>query len=79
MSKMADKELELKEKTQEIIVALVFVIILAILMYSQEININKKEQEKANYINSLEQRINKQEGYMHQVQADIDNLYRVVE
>lgn len=36
-----------------------------------------EEEEKA--IDNINQRLTNQEHYMHQVQADIDNLYRVVE
>ncbi len=50
-----------------ILVGLVIVIV-AILVHGEE----------AKKINNIENRLTRQENYMHEVKADIDNLYEVV-
>lgn len=60
------------------IVAIVFVFVMAICVYGQADRDIQEAREKENKINTLENRLTKQENYMHEVQADIDNLYEVV-
>ena len=60
-------------------VMVVIVSIIAFLVYGQADRDIKAVQERENRINTIEERLTKQEHYMHQVQADVDNLYRVVE
>lgn len=55
----------------------VIVFIIAILIYGQADRDIKAMQEKENRINTIEDRLIKQEQYMHQVQADVDNLYEI--
>jgi peptidoglycan hydrolase CwlO-like protein len=57
----------------------IIVLIIAFALYGQADRDIKTVQEKENRINNIEERLTKQEHYMHQVQADVDNLYRVVE
>lgn len=78
MSKMADKELDIKEKLKYIAIIL-FIIVLAILVYAQESFNIRIDQTKENRINSIEARLEQQMNYIHQLEADVDNLYRVVE
>lgn len=75
MSKMADKELEIKERLKHLAIIL-FIVVLAILIYAQENYDNRIEQDE---INNIETRLQKQENYMHEAQAKIDNLYRRIE
>lgn len=68
-------DLKIKTIFRNTIIAFI-VIVIALLVYAEDY---RAELQKENRIKALEQRITKQEHYMHQVQADIDNLYRVVE
>lgn len=82
MSKMSNINLEIKEWFKSIyqyIIAILAVLVIAICIYGQADRDIKKALEKENRINVIEQRLTYQEQYMHKVQADIDNLYRVVE
>ena len=82
MSRMSNIDLTIKEwfkNTLSYIIATLAVLVIAICVYGQADRDIKKAQEKVNRINALEQRLTKQEEYIHQVQADVDNLYKVVE
>lgn len=60
------------------IVTIIFVLVIAICVYGQADKDIAKAREKENRINTIEMRLTRQEGYMHEVKADIDNLYEVV-
>lgn len=60
-------------------VMVIIVFIIAILLYEQADRDIKVVQEKENRINTIEERLTKQEHYMHQVQADVDNLHKIFE
>lgn len=60
------------------IVAIIFVLVMAIAIYGQAGRDVERAREKENRINTIEMRLTRQEGYMHEVKADIDNLYEVV-
>lgn len=60
-------------------IALVIVIVLVILVYAVDYNNTNKAQERENRINRIETRLNEQMNYIHNLEADVDNLYRVVE
>lgn len=70
-------ELDLKIKTifRNTIIAFI-VIVIALLVYAEDY---RAESQKENRIKALEQRITKQEHYMHQVQADTNNIHRLIE
>lgn len=61
------------------ITMLIIVYIIAILMYGQADRDIKTAQEKENRINTIESRLNEQMNYIHELEADVDNLYKVVE
>ena len=61
------------------IVAIIFVFVMAITIYGQANKDIMRAREKENRINNIEMRLTKQENYMHQVQANLDNLYEVIE
>ena len=61
------------------ITAIVFVLVMAIYIYGQADKDIKRAREKENRITSLENRLTIHENYMHEVKADIDNLYEVVD
>lgn len=71
MSKMSNIDLTVKEGLKAIrdivfcITAIIIIILMALLDYGKT-NITNK-----NTINNIEERLTKQEHYMHQVQADI--------
>lgn len=58
------------------IVTVIFVFVMAVVIYGQA---DREVLEKENRINTIEERLQKQENYMHEVKADIDNLYEVIE
>lgn len=60
------------------IVAIVFVLVMAICVYGQANKDIMRAREKENRINNIEMRLTKQENYMHEVQADLDNLYKII-
>ena len=60
-------------------IILVIAILLIILIYAVDYNNTKVEQEKKNRINRIETRLEQQMNYIHDLEADVDNLYRVVE
>lgn len=61
------------------ITAIFIVIVIAICIYGQaNIDINKAL-EKENRINNIEITLQTQMNYIHELEADLDNLYRVVE
>ena len=60
------------------IVAIIFVFVMAIAIYGQADKDMARAREKENRINSIEIRLTKQENYMHEVQADLDNLYKII-
>lgn len=60
------------------IVAIVFVFIMAICIYGQADKDIARAREKENKISDIENRLTKQENYMHEVQADLDNLYKII-
>ena len=64
---------------KEYIVTIVLVIVLIIFIYAVDYNNTKVEQEKKNRINRIETRLEQQMNYIHDLEADVDNLYRVVE
>lgn len=74
MSKMSDINNWFKNHVCYI-VAIVFVLVMAICIYGQANKNIMKAREKENRINTIEMRLTKQENYMHEVQADLDNLY----
>lgn len=61
------------------IIMTIIVLIIAFALYGQADRDIKTIQEKENRINTIEERLTKQEHYMHQVQADVDNLYKIFE
>ena len=79
MSKMADLEYATKQWFKDHIAYMVMVVIVTIIGFLIYGQVNIEMQEKENRINTIEERLTKQEHYIHQVQADVDNLYRVVE
>lgn len=60
-------------------IILVIAILLIILIYVVDYNNTTIEQEEENRINRIETRLNEQMNYIHGLEADVDNLYRVVE
>ena len=74
MSKMAEIDLTIREWIEKILI-LIITVVLIILVYA----IDHNEAAKEDRINNIDARLTQQEEYMHSVQADIDNLYRVVE
>lgn len=60
------------------IVAIIFVLVMAICIYGQADKDITRVREKENRINNIEMRLTKQENYMHEVQADLDNLYKII-
>lgn len=72
MSKMSEIDLTIKEIFNYIIIIFI-VAVIGFLIHAQ----NYKESTER--VDNIEQRLSQQEEYMHQVQADVDNLYRVVE
>lgn len=68
-----------KRKFIENILTLITVIVLAVLVYALDYNDTKIEQTKETRLNTIESRLNEQMNYIHQLEADVDNLYRVVE
>lgn len=70
-------ELDYKIKTifRNIILSFI-VIVIALLVYAEDY---RTELQKEDRIKVLEQRITKQEHYMDQVQANIDNIHRLIE
>lgn len=61
------------------IISILFVFIMAACIYGQADKNIKRETVKENRINNIESRLNEQMNYIHQLEADVDNLYRVVE
>lgn len=61
------------------IVTIIFVLVIAICVYGQADKDIAKAREKENRINTIEMRLTRQEGYMHEVKAGLDNLYEVIE
>ena len=61
------------------ILAIIFVLVIAICVYGQADKDIAKAREKENKISNIENRLTRQENYMHEVKADIDNLYEVIE
>lgn len=72
MSRMS-KDYKIKTIFRNIILSFI-VIVIALLVYAEDY---RTELQKEDRIKVLEQRLTKQEHYMHQVQADIDNLKEV--
>lgn len=68
MSRMSNIDLTIKRIFKDLIMILITLILFDILLMINFVGTIK-----------LEQRLTYQEQYMHQAQADIDNLYRVVE
>lgn len=68
MSKMSNIYLTIKRMFKDLIMILVTLILFDILLMINFVGTIK-----------LEQRLTEQEQYMHKVQADIDNLYKVVD
>ena len=66
------------EKHVAYIVAIVFVLVMAMCIYGQADRDIVRAREKENRINAIENRLIKQENYMHEVQADLDNLYKII-
>lgn len=60
-------------------IILVIAILLVILIYAVDYNNTIIEKEKENRINRIETRLEQQMNYIHDLEADVDNLYRVVE
>lgn len=68
-----------KRKFIENILTLITVIVLAVLVYALDYNDTKIEQTKETRLNTIESRLNEQMNYIHQLEADVDNLYRIIE
>ncbi len=51
---------------------------MAVCIYEQASKDIQEAKEKENRINNIENRLTKQENYIHGVNADIDNLYKVI-
>ena len=80
MSKMAEKDQSIKDMKQWIKRNITYIILVTAILANVQSNIERKRIfEKETRINNIEERLTKQENYMHQVEADIDNLYRSVE
>lgn len=84
MGKMSEIDQWLKDKSNwfkehiAYIVAIAFVLVMAIAIYGQADKDIVRVREKENRINNIENRLTKQENYMHEVKADLDNLYKIV-
>ena len=63
---------------KEYIVTIVLVIVLIIFIYVVDYNNTKVKQEKENRINRIETRLEQQMNYIHDLEADVDNLKEVL-
>lgn len=61
------------------IVAILFVLVMTICVYGQADRDIKRAVEKENRIDNTERTLQEQMNYIHELKADVDNLYRVVE
>lgn len=68
-----------KRKFIENILTLITVIVLAVLIYALDYNDTKVEKTKEARLDNIEARLEQQMNYIHELEADVDNLYRVVE
>lgn len=75
MARKSNIDLTIREYFSKVIIWFV-IIVLSLLIYIEGY---REEKNKADKINNIEKRLTQQEYYMHQVQADIDNLYRRIE
>lgn len=66
-----------KEFIKDMII-LVIAILLIILIYVVDYNNTTIEQEKENRINRIETRLEQQMNYIHDLEADVDNLKEVL-
>lgn len=72
MSKMSNIDLIIKDLFRYIVITFIAAVI-GFLIYVQEYRESKNE------INNIETTLQTQMNYIHQLEADVDNLYRVVE
>ncbi len=74
MSKKSNIDLTIKQVKEllKYIAFIIVIVLIAVIVHAERYKHIKNEID-------MEERLTKQEHYMHQVQADIDNLYRVVE
>ncbi len=75
MSKMSNIDLTIKNWFKNIIVGFV-VTVIALLIYADSY---KQTLEKEDRISNIETNLKEQMNYIHELKADVDNLYRVVE
>lgn len=68
MGKMSEINIILKDIWKTILFIIIIDLVMCVANLMQTVHIAE-----------LEERLTQQEEYMHQVQADIDNLYRLVE
>lgn len=78
MSKMSDINNWFKNHVCYI-VAIVFVLVMAICIYGQANKNIMKAREKENRINTIEMRLEQQMNYIHKLVPAVDNLYEVIE
>lgn len=64
--------------SKEYIATIVIAILLVILIYVVDYNNTAIEQEKENRINRIETRLEQQMNYIHDLEADVDNLKEVL-
>ena len=82
MSKMSRIDYAIKQWFKDhiaYIVMLVIVFIIVFALYGQADKDIKTMQEKENRINTIEERLEEQMHYIHNLVPAVDNLYRVVE
>lgn len=60
------------------ILVILFVFVMAICIYGQANKDIMRAREKENRINTIEMRLNEYMNYIHELKADIDNLYEVM-
>lgn len=76
MSKKSNIDLTIKQVKEllKYIAFIIVIILIAVIVHGERYKYIKNEIDT---INNIEERLTKQEHYMHQVQADIDNLKEV--
>lgn len=68
-----------KDEFIENVATFITIIVLAILIYALDYNNTKIEQAKESRLNNIETTLQTQMNYIHKLEADVDNSYRVVE
>lgn len=78
MSKKSNIDLTIKQ-VKELLKYIAFIIVIVLIAVIVHVERYRHIKNEIDTTNNIEERLTKQEHYMHQVQADIDNLHRVVE